>query len=201
MRLLLHPLNVLGIKNMRNMQRIQPELERIREKYKNDAQALNTAMMALYKEHGVNPAGGCLPMLVQIPVFIALYNVLFNAIELRQAPFMLWIHDLSAPDLAFMLGPFPVRMMPLLMLGSGLLSQRFTPSDPKQMPTMYLMNAFMTVFFYNLPSGLVLYWTLMNMLTALQQWHVLTQDQASRGSQAVIVTTPATGKRKARAGG
>lgn len=197
-RLLLHPLNVLGIRNMRAMQRIQPELERIREKYKNDAQALNTAMMSLYKEHGVNPAGGCLPMLVQIPVFIALYNVLFNAIELRQAPFVAWIHDLSAPDLAFMAGPFPVRLMPLLMLGSGLLSQRLTPSDPRQLPTMYLMNAFMTVFFYNLPSGLVLYWTLMNLLTALQQWQVLRQDHA-RQSQAVVVTVPPAGTRKAKA--
>ena len=185
-RLLLHPLNVTGIRNMRAMQRLQPELERIREKYKNDPQALNTSMMALYRENKVNPAGGCLPMLVQLPVFVALYNVLFNAIELRQAPFVAWIHDLSAPDLLFTVGPLPIRLMPLLMLGSGLLSQRLTPTDPRQLPTMYLMNAFMTVFFYNLPSGLVLYWTLMNVLTAVQQWLVLQQDQQLQ-SQAVVV--------------
>ncbi len=193
-RLLLHPLNVAGIKNMRAMQRIQPELERLREKYKNDAQALNTAMMSLYRENKVNPAGGCLPMVVQIPVFVALYNVLFNAIELRQAPFVAWIHDLSAPDLLFTVGPLPIRLLPLLMLGAGLLSQRLTPTDPRQMPTMYLMNAFMTVFFYNLPSGLVLYWTLMNLLTAIQQWLVLQQDDSS---QAVVVApVPSPAKRR-----
>src|SRR2546422_1790498 len=157
---------------------------------------MNTAMMALYRENKVNPAGGCLPMVVQIPVFLALYSVLFNAIELRQAPFVGWIHDLSAPDLLFMIGPLPVRLLPLLMLGSGLLSQRFTPSDPRQLPTMYLMNAFMTVFFNNLPSGLVLYWTLMNVLTALQQWHVLRQYG---GSSAVVVQSdPAPAKSRKR---
>jgi len=193
-RLLLHPLNVMSIRSMRAMQRIQPELERIREKYKNDAQGLNTAMMALYKENKVNPAGGCLPMVIQIPVFIALYNVLFNAIELRQAPFIAWIHDLSAPDLLFMVGPVPIRLLPILMLGSGILSQRLTPTDPRQLPTMYLMNAFMLVFFYNLPSGLVLYWTLMNLLTALQQWSVLYHD--SRSAPVVVTTEPAPKTRR-----
>ena len=203
-RLLLHPLNVAGIRNMRAMQRIQPELERIKDKYKNDPQALNTAMMALYRENKVNPAGGCLPMLVQIPVFVALYTVLFNAIELRQAPFVAWIHDLSAPDLLFnlfahpvpLLHEGPVRLLPLLMLGSGLLSQRLTPSDPRQLPTMYLMNAFMTVFFYNLPSGLVLYWTLMNVLTAFQQWLVLRHDGAH--PPVVAVAAPAQSKSRKR---
>src|SRR5262249_26956502 len=124
-RLLLHPLNVTSIRNMRAMQRLQPEIERLREKYKDDPTAMNTAMMALYRENKVNPAGGCLPMLVQIPVFFALYSVLFNAIELRQAPFVGWIQDLSAPDMLFHVGPvpffgmLPVRLLPLLMLGSG----------------------------------------------------------------------------------
>ena len=200
-RLLLHPLNVAGLKSMRAMQRIQPELERLRAKYKNDAAALNTAMMALYKENKVNPAGGCLPTLVQVPVFFALYSVLYNAIELRQAPFIGWIHDLSAPDVLFTFDFFnfhslPVRLLPILMLGSGLLSQRFTPSDPRQAPTMYMMNAFMTFFFYNLPSGLVLYWTLMNILTAVQQWLVLRQDG---GSVAVVVPSgPGPGKSRKR---
>jgi len=91
-------------------------------------------------------------------------------------------------------GPLPVRLLPLLMLGSGLLSQRFTPSDPRQLPTMYLMNAFMTVFFYNLPSGLVLYWTLMNVLTALQQWLVLRQD----GGLSAVVVQSDSGPAKSR---
>jgi YidC/Oxa1 family membrane protein insertase len=208
-RVLLHPLNMASMRSMRAMQRLQPEIERIREKYKNDAQAMNTAMMALYKENKVNPAGGCLPMLVQIPIFIALYQVLFNAIELRQAPFMGWIHDLSAPDLlfalapfkvaGFTLGPLPVRLLPLLMTATGILSQRLTPSDPRQLPTMYMMNVVMLVFFYGLPSGLVLYWTLMNVLTAVQQWLVLQQDGGA--SAAVVVpaeATPSKGKSRRR---
>lgn len=174
-RVVLHPLNVTSMKSMRNMQRLQPEIERIRTKYKKDPQAMNTAMMALYKEHKVNPAGGCLPLVLQMPLFIALYNVLFNAIELRQAPF-LWISDLSAPDLLFAIGPLPIRLLPILMLISGLLQQMVTPTPPEQRPMMYIMNVVMLVFFYNLPSGLVLYWTVMNFLTALQQWLVMRQD-------------------------
>ena len=195
-RLLLHPLNVAGLKSMRAMQRIQPEIERLRTKYKGDAASMNTAMMALYKENKVNPAGGCLPTVIQIPVFFALYSVLFNAIELRQSPFVGWIHDLSAPDLLFSVGAWPVRLLPLLMLGSGLLSQKFTPTDPRQAPTMMLMNAFMTVFFYNLPSGLVLYWTLMNVLTALQQWLVLREHGES--SAVVVASGPTPGKSRKR---
>jgi len=185
-RVVLHPLNMMSIKSMRAMQRLQPEMERIKDKYKNDPAALNTAVMALYRENKVNPAGGCLPMVMQMPLFIALYSVLYNAIELRQAPFMAWIHDLSAPDLLFSIGPFPLRLLPVLMAGSGLLSQRLTPIDPRQAPTMYMMNVMMLVFFYNLPSGLVLYWTVMNLLTSLQQWLALRED----GSPAVPI--PAT---------
>jgi len=175
-RVVLHPLNMVSMKSMRSMQRLQPEMERLRAKYKNDPQALNTAVMALYKENKVNPAGGCLPMLLQMPLFLALYSVLFNAIELRQAPFVAWIVDLSAPDLLFTVGPLPIRLLPVLMMLSGLITQKLTPTDPRQASTMYLMNVVMLVFFYNLPSGLVLYWTVMNFLTALQQWLVLRED-------------------------
>lgn len=178
-RVLLHPLNMASMKSMRAMQRLQPQLEQIKAKYKNDAQAMNTAVMALYKENKVNPAGGCLPMLVQMPLFFALYAVLYNAIELRQAPFVSWIDDLSAPDLLLSVGSFPVHLLPVLMAASGFLSQKVTPTDPRQAPTMYLMNLFMLVFFYPLPSGLVLYWTVMNLLTAIQQWLVLRQDDGA----------------------
>lgn len=198
-RLVLHPLNMSSMKSMRGLQKVQPEVERVREKYKNDPQAMNTAIMALYKEHKVNPAGGCLPMLMQMPLFFALYAVLFNAIELRQAPFWGWIHDLSAPDLLFQAGPVPIRLLPILMAASGLLSQALTPTDPKQAPMMYMMNVVMLVFFYNLPSGLVFYWTIMNLFTALQQWLVM------RGDGGVVVATSPTavpamagGKRKRR---
>jgi YidC/Oxa1 family membrane protein insertase len=175
-RVVLHPLNMMSLKSMRGMQRLQPEMERIREKYKNDAQKLNTEVMALYKEHKVNPAAGCLPMLLQMPLFFALYSVLWNAIELRQAPFVSWIHDLSAPDKLFDVAGFPIRLLPIVMALSGFLTQKLTPTDPRQASTMYLMNAVMVIFFYNLPSGLVLYWTVMNLLTALQQWMALRED-------------------------
>jgi YidC/Oxa1 family membrane protein insertase len=156
---------------------------------------MNTAVMALYKENKVNPAGGCLPLLVQMPLLLGLYQVLFNAIELRQAPFVAWIHDLSAPDHVFSVAGFPLRLLPILMAGSGLLQQKLTPTDPRQQPTMYLMNVMMLVFFYGLPSGLVLYWTVMNLLTALQQWLLLRQD-GGHVSSAVVVEEP-----KAAAGG
>jgi YidC/Oxa1 family membrane protein insertase len=199
-RLLLHPLNMMSMKSMRAMQKLQPELERIRTKYKNDPQAMNTAVMALYKDNKVNPAGGCLPMVIQMPLFIALYQVLFNAIELRQAPFVAWIHDLSAPDELFSVAGFPIRLLPLIMLGSGFLAQLVTPTDPRQRSTMYLMNVVMLVFFYNLPSGLVLYWTIMNLLTALQQWMILRQDDVveAPAQAAVVIPKRAKGRKAAR---
>jgi YidC/Oxa1 family membrane protein insertase len=189
-RLVLHPLNAVSMKSMKGLQKMQPEIERLKEKYKNDPQAQNAAMMALYKEHKVNPAGGCLPMLIQMPVFIALYNVLANSIELRQAHFVAWMTDLSAPDQLFSVAGFPIRVLPILMALTGLLQTRLTPSDPRQMPTMYLMNVVMLVFFYNLPSGLVLYWTMMNLLTALQSWMLLRED----GGKAVPAPAAAPGK-------
>ena len=197
-RLVLHPLNMASMKSMRSMQKLQPEIERLREKYKNDPQSMNTAIMALYRDNKVNPAGGCLPMVLQMPIFFALYSVLFNAIELRQAPFVGWIQDLSAPDHLVTVAGLPIRLLPILMLGSGLLQQKLAPTDPRQAPTMYIMNVVMLVFFYNLPSGLVLYWTVMNVLTALQQWLVLRHDPHEAPSSAVVVETPAAPKRRSR---
>jgi YidC/Oxa1 family membrane protein insertase len=194
-RIVLHPLNAASLKSMRAMQKLQPEIDRLKEKYKSDAQAMNTAMMALYKENKVNPAGGCLPILLQMPLLMALYQVLLNAIELRQAPFASWITDLSAPDLLFNLnygsGLFPIRLLPVLMAGSGFLLQKFTPTNPQQAPTQYMMNAFMLFIFYPMPSGLVFYWTVMNLASAFQQWMVLRQD-----SSAVVVVEPARGKKQ-----
>lgn len=199
-RVVLHPLNMMSMKSMRAMQKLQPELERIRAKYKDNPTEMNAAVMALYKDNKVNPAGGCLPMLLQMPLFIALYQVLFNAIELRQAPFVAWIDDLSAPDHLFSVAGFPVRLLPIIMLASGLLAQYVTPTDPRQRSTMYLMNVVMLVFFYNLPSGLVLYWTIMNVLTALQQWMILRQDDAQPAPVAAPVAAPrrAKGRKPAR---
>lgn len=180
-RLVLHPLNMASMKSMRALQKLQPEMERIREKYKNKPEAMNAAVMALYKENKVNPAGGCLPMLLQMPLFFALYAVLFNAIDLRQAPFVAWIHDLSSPDHLVSIAGFPIRLLPIIMAGTGFLQQKFTPTPPQQAMTMYLMNFFMLFIFYGLPSGLVFYWTVMNLYTVLQQW------LAMRGDDGVVV--------------
>ncbi|MBI5710439.1 MAG: membrane protein insertase YidC [Candidatus Eisenbacteria bacterium] len=190
-RVLLYPLNAASLRSMRAMQKLQPEIERVRAKYKNDSQAMNAALMALYKEHKVNPAGGCLPVLLQMPILMGLYQVLLNAIELRQAPFALWIDDLSAPDTLFHVSGFPIHLMPVLMAGSGFLQQKLTPMNPQQAPTQYMMNAFMLVLFYNLPSGLVMYWTVMNLLSAWQQWRVLRQDEP-----AVVVVPDEGGSKK-----
>jgi YidC/Oxa1 family membrane protein insertase len=167
-------------------------MERIREKYKNKPEALNAAIMALYKENKVNPAGGCLPMLLQMPLFFALYAVLSSSIDLRQAPFVAWIHDLSAPDHLFTVAGFSVHLLPIVMAATGFLQQRLTPVAPgQQASTMYLMNFFMLFIFYGLPSGLVFYWTVMNLYTSLQQW------LAIRGDDGVVVPV-ATGSARAK---
>jgi len=162
---------------MRNMQKIQPEVERIRKKYDKDPQKLNEAMMALYKDNKINPLSGCLPMLVQMPFFLALYHVLGYSIGLRLAGFVGWITDLSSPDLAFQLGPLPIRILPVLMYGSMVLQMQLSPTtDAQQKTTMMLMNFVFLFIFYNLPSGLVLYWILINLFTALQSWLVARGD-------------------------
>jgi len=172
-----HPLQAQGMRSMRNMQKIQPEVERIRKKYDKDPAKLNEAMMALYKENRINPLSGCLPMLVQMPFFVALYHVLGYSIGLRQAGFVGWITDLSSPDLLFQLGPLPVRLLPVLMYGSMVLQMQFSPqTDPQQKTTMMLMNFVFLFLFYNLPAGLVLYWTVINLFTALQSWMVARGD-------------------------
>ncbi|HVP15472.1 MAG TPA: membrane protein insertase YidC [Terriglobales bacterium] len=193
-RLVLYPLNAASLKSTRAVQRLQPEVKRLQEKYKNDAPAMNKALMDLYKENKVNPAGGCLPMIVQMPVLFALYQVLLYAIELRQAPFVGWIDDLSAPDTMFVLGGFPVHLLPLLMAASQLLLQKLTPTPPQQAPTAYMMTFFMLFIFWSMPSGLVFYWTVMNLATALQQWLVLRRDES------VAVVVPEGGRKKARTG-
>jgi len=125
--------------------------------------------MALYKKHKVNPLGGCLPIVVQMPVFIALYNVLNSAVELRKAPFVLWIGDLSAPDRVGVVAGLPIHIMPLIMAGTMVWQQKLTPTDPRQAAMAYIMPIVMTVFFYAMPSGLVLYWTVTNLMAIGQQ--------------------------------
>jgi YidC/Oxa1 family membrane protein insertase len=164
-----YPLSRKSVESMRDMQRLKPEMERLNEKFKDDPQKKNQATLELYKKHKVNPLGGCLPIVVQMPVFIALYNVLNSAVELRKAPFVLWIGDLSAPDRVGAVAGLPIHILPLIMAGTMVWQQKLTPTDPRQAAMAYIMPIVMTVFFYAMPSGLVLYWTVTNLMAIGQQ--------------------------------
>ena len=161
---------------MRKLQALQPKMTEIREKYKKDPQKMQQEMSALYKKHKVNPVGGCLPMLLQIPVFFALYKVLLVSIELRGAPFILWITDLSAPDALFghIAGFSLGGPLPYLMGITMVMQQKMTPStmDPKQAKMMMLMPIIFTFMFLNFASGLVLYWLVNNIQSIIQQFFV-----------------------------
>ncbi|MGB9712954.1 MAG: membrane protein insertase YidC [Dissulfurimicrobium sp.] len=173
------PLAHKSAKSMKTMQKLQPKLAKLKEKYANDKEALNRELMQLYKTYKVNPMSGCLPMLLQIPVFFALYKVLLQAIELRHAPFALWIKDLSAPDRLMIpgvvipiLGGIPV--LTLFMGASMYLQQKMTPSslDPTQAKMMQILPVVFTFMFINFPSGLVLYWLVNNLFSIVQQYYI-----------------------------
>ena len=169
------PITQKGMKSMKNMQKLQPKVAKLKEKYKDDPTKMNQEMMALYKTYKVNPVGGCLPMIIQIPFFFALYRVLMAAIELRHAPFMLWINDLSAPDRLMIGFDIPVLhgipVLTLLMGASMYLQQKMTPTtaDPTQAKIMQFLPIIFTFMFINFASGLVLYWLVNNLLSILQQ--------------------------------
>ena len=167
-KILVYPLTHKSYESMAKMQQLQPKMAALREKFKNDNQRLSRETMKLYKEEGVNPLGGCLPMLLQMPIFFALYNVFSSTIELRQAPFIFWITDLSQPDVIDV-GGFDLHVLPLLMAGSMFVQQKMTMKDPKQVFLVYLMPAFMVFIFWSISSGLVLYWTIFNVLSIGQQ--------------------------------
>lgn len=165
------PLNQVSMKSMRKMQEIQPHLQKLRERHKDDPAAMQREMMELYKKHKVNPFSGCVPMLLQIPIFIGLYNGLLRDIELRHAPFMGWINDLSAPDRLHIVG-IGVPVLTLLMGASMLLQQLTMPAqgDPNQRRIMMIMPVVFTFMFINFPSGLVLYWLVNNVVSIGQQY-------------------------------
>lgn len=169
-KIIFYPLTKSGMKSMRAMQEIQPEMERLRKKYADDPNRMNQEVFGLYKKHNINPVGGCLPLLLQMPVFFALYTVLANSVALRQAPFMLWIDDLSSPDVLFRVGNFSIHLLPLLMSATMFWQQKLTPSDPRQASLMYLTPVMMLFFLYSVPSGLSLYWTVVNILSVAQQY-------------------------------
>ncbi len=168
------PLTTKSFRSMKEMQKIQPQLKRLQEQYKDDQAKLQKEMMDLYKRHGVNPFGGCAPMLLQIPIFVGLYNALLRAIELRHAPFALWIADLSAPE-RLMIGGIGVPVMTLVMGATMLVQQWLSPQqgDPTQRQMMMIMPLVFTFMFFNFPSGLVLYWLVSNLLGIAQQYYML----------------------------
>ena len=162
-KLLLAPLAYKSYKSMKQMAAVQPELVAVQKKYADDRERLNKELIKLYKDKKVNPVGGCLPMFFQIPVFVALFNILYMTIELRQAPFVLWIKDLSVQD--------PYFVLPILMGVTMFIQQKIQPTtmDPKQAQIMLILPVFLTFLFVTFPAGLVLYWLTNNVLTILQQ--------------------------------
>jgi YidC/Oxa1 family membrane protein insertase len=160
------PLTQISFKSMKEMQRVQPEMNRLKEQYKNDKARLQQEIMLLYKRRKINPMSGCLPMLIQIPVFIALYNALQNGIEMRHAPFFLWIMDLSAKD--------PIYITPIIMGATMFIQQKMTPTagDPAQAKMFLLMPVMFTFLFLSFPSGLVLYWLINNVLSIAHQYYL-----------------------------
>lgn len=181
-KVLLWPLGNKSYKSMNEMRRMQPLMAEIREKYKNDKKKMNEEMMKLYRVYKVNPLGGCLPMLVQLPVFFALYRMLYEAIELRHAPFFGWINDLSAPDRLFsfdfsiplMEPPYGIPVLTIIMGATMFLQQKMTPTpgDPTQAKMMTFMPLIFTFIFINFSSGLVLYWLVNNLASIAQQSYV-----------------------------
>ncbi|GAW87264.1 YidC/Oxa1 family membrane protein insertase [Bathymodiolus platifrons methanotrophic gill symbiont] len=163
---LFFPLSAASYKSMAKMRKLQPRLAQLKESYGDDRQRFNEEMMSLYRKEKVNPMGGCLPIMVQIPVFISLYWVLIETVELRQAPFLLWVHDLSAKD--------PFFVLPVVMGITMFLQQRLNPApvDPLQAKIMRMFPIVFTVFFLFFPAGLVLYWVTNNTLSIMQQWYI-----------------------------
>lgn len=183
-KLLLHPLTRSQMKSMKKMQQLQPMLKEIQEKYKDDPQKMNSQVMQMYKDYGVNPLGGCLPLLLQLPILWALYSVFSGAIELRHASFMWWITDLSRPDsiatLPFTIPLFGIRELSglaLIMGATMIISQKMTVTDPRQKQMIYLMPIMFMLLFNNFPSGLNLYYLVFNILSIGQQFYVNKQHK------------------------
>ncbi len=177
-KLVFFPLSAASYRSMAKMKLVTPRLMKLREQYGDDRAKLNQAMMELYKKEKINPLGGCLPIVVQIPVFISLYWVLLGSVELRQAPFMGWIRDLSAPD--------PWYVLPVIMMASMFLQTKMSPPppDPVQAKVMMMMPLIFGVMFFWFPAGLVLYWVVNNILSIAQQWQIQRMFTGSKASAA-----------------
>ncbi len=176
-KLVFYPLTRSSYRQMKALQALQPRIKEIQEKYKDDRQKMNEEMMALYRSQKVNPLGGCLPMLLQLPILYALYRALYVSIELRHAEFVWWIKDLSSPERLFHIpffGGVDIGLMPIFMGFSMYVQQKMTPTtmDPAQAKIFMMMPIFFTFISFGFPSGLVLYWTVSNLLTIAQQYFI-----------------------------
>ena len=175
-KLLLNPLTVKTFESTRKMQSLAPEINKIKEKYKNDPQKMSRAQMELYKSSGANPMGGCLPMLIQMPILVSVFSIFRSKIEFRGAPFFAWINDLSVPDTLFEIGGFPINILPVLMGSTMFIQQQMMAApnaDANQKTMMYVMNVFFLFLFYSFPSGLNLYYFVFNLLSIIQQKYLI----------------------------
>jgi YidC/Oxa1 family membrane protein insertase len=184
-KLAFFPLSAASYRSMAKMKLVTPKMTAIRERHQGDPQKMNAAMMELYKTEKINPLGGCLPIVVQIPVFIALYWVLLASVEMRHAPWLGWIHDLSAPDTLFGTLPgldMPIGLLPIIMAVSMYVQTKLnpTPPDPVQAKVMMIMPLVFSFMFFYFPSGLVLYWVVNNILSIAQQWVITKQSEAGK---------------------
>ncbi len=198
-KILLHPLTKSSMRSMQRMQKLQPMMTEMREKYKDDQQKQNMEMMKLYKEYGINPAGGCLPMLLQFPILFALFSIFRSTIDLRQEPFIYWITDLSSPDVLFrlpfelpMLGMSFVSGLALLMAITMFVQQKMSIKDPRQKAMVYMMPVMFWILFNSFPSGLNLYYFMFNILSIGQQWYVNKKHE----NEPLVKVTPKAGKSK-----
>jgi YidC/Oxa1 family membrane protein insertase len=185
LKVLFWPIQAKSIKSMKQMQKFQPQLAKLKEKYKDDPTRLNAETMKLYKEHHINPFSGCLPMVVQLPVLIAFYRVLVSDIALRGASF-LWIKDLAQPDTVATVAGFAINPLPLVMVVTMIWQQKITPQtgDAQQQKMMMFMPLMMLLFFYKTAAGLTLYWTLQQLLSVLQQWWSMRREKLTTGKPA-----------------
>jgi YidC/Oxa1 family membrane protein insertase len=184
-KLAFFPLSAASYRSMAKMKLVTPKMTAIRERHKDNPQQMNAAMMELYKTEKINPLGGCLPIVVQIPVFIALYWVLLASVEMRHAPWLGWIHDLSAPDDLFGTLPgidMPIGLLPIIMAASMYVQTKLNPMppDPIQAKVMMFMPIVFSFMFFFFPSGLVLYWVVNNLLSIAQQWVITRQSEAGK---------------------
>lgn len=182
-KLAFYRLSATSYKSMAGMRKLQPKLQALRERYGDDKAKISQATMELYKQEKVNPLGGCLPIVIQIPVFIALYWVLLESVELRQAPFIFWIKDLASPD--------PYHVLPLIMGATMLIQQKLNPAppDPMQAKVMMFLPILFTALFWNFPSGLVLYWIVNNTLSIMQQWYITRKYSDDKPVKKLVATS------------